>query len=68
MKTPPLNAAQGLTLARLNRSLTFAPTNLTAIRLLDGLASLAVPKEIVSYRGPVALGTACGVKAFKVLA
>ncbi len=68
VKAPPLNAAQGLALARLNRSLAFAPASLTAIPLLDRLAGLSVPKEIVSYRGPMALGAACGVEAVKVLA
>ncbi len=61
VKAASLNATQGLALAWPNRSLAFAPASLTAIPLLDRLAGLAVPKEIVSYRGPMALGTARGV-------
>jgi hypothetical protein len=67
VKAPPLDATQGLALAWLNRSLAFAPASLTAVLLLDRLAGLAVPKEIVSYRGPVALGASRGVEAVKVL-
>ncbi len=68
VKAASLNATQVLALAWPNRSLALVPASLTAISLLDRLSDLAVPKEMVSYRGPVALRAVCDIEAVKVLA